>query len=132
MLSPAIRPQVSADFVRVIDPGDRDYFRRSRETQFGMTLEQFCSGRDAALPELSKVCAPVERTLSEQPFLAGDAPAYVDYIIFSVFQQARIGSPRDVLQLAPGMESTQAWRSRMVALHGGLGDRFAGYPTEDT
>ena len=36
--------------------------------------------------ELSKVCAPLERTLSEQPFLAGDAPAYVDYIIFSVFQ----------------------------------------------
>jgi glutathione S-transferase len=131
-LNPAIRPQVSADFIRCIDPGDRDYFRRSRETQFGMTLEQFCAGRDAALPELSKVCAPVERTLSEQPFLAGDAPAYVDYIIFSVFQQARIGSPRDVLHLAPGMESTRAWRSRMVALHGGLGDRFAGYPMEDT
>ena len=84
------------------------------------------------IEELSKVCAPVERTLSEQPFLAGDAPAYVDYIIFSVFQQARIGSPRDVLHLAPGMESTRAWRSRMVALHGGLGDRFAGYPMEDT
>ena len=131
-LNPAIRPQVSADFIRCIDPGDRDYFRSSREKQFGMTLEQFCAGRDAALPELSKVCAPLERTLSEQPFLAGDAPAYVDYIIFSVFQQARIGSPRDVLQLAPNLELTRAWRGRMVALHGGLGDRFAGYPTEDT
>ena len=98
-----------------------------------MTLEQFSADRDAALPELSKVCAPLERTLSEQPFLAGDAPAYVDYIIFSVFQWARIGSPRDVLAgWRPGMDATRAWRARMVALHGGLGDRFAGYPTEDT
>ena len=132
MLNPAMRPQIYADFVGVIDPSDREHFRRTRETQMGMTLEQFSADRDAALPELSKACAPVERTLSEQPFLAGEAPAYIDYIIFSVFQQARIGSPRDVLHLAPDMESTRAWRSRMVALYGGLGDRFAGYPKEDT
>jgi hypothetical protein len=73
-------------------------------------------------------------------FLAGDAPAYVDYVVFSVFQWARIGSPRDVLaeptrapvaeMTAPGMNATRAWRSRMVALHDGLGDRFPAYPTD--
>ena len=46
VLGRAMRPQIYADFIRCIDPGDRDYFRRSRETQLGMTLEQFsCRSR---------------------------------------------------------------------------------------
>ena len=30
------------------------------------------------------------------------------------------------------MAATRAWRARMVALFDNLGDRFAGYPMEDT
>ncbi len=86
VLGRAMRPQIYADFIRCIDPGDRAYFRSSREAQLGMTLEQYSADRDAALPQLLETCAPLERTLSEQTFLAGDAPAYVDYVIFSVFQ----------------------------------------------
>ena len=100
--------------------------------QFGMTLEQYCADRGCRAARSVEGVRAAGAHLSEQPFLAGDAPAYVDYIIFSVFQQARIGSPRDVLRLAPEPGATRAWRGRMVALHGGLGDRFAGYPTEDT
>jgi glutathione S-transferase len=130
VLGRTMRPQIYADFIRCIDPGDRDYFRRSRETQLGMSLEQFSADRNASMPALIEACAPLERTLVEQPFIAGQAPAYVDYVIFSVFQWARIGSPRDVLADTTNMDATRASRARMVALHGGLGDRFAGYPTE--
>ena len=132
VLGTAMRPQIYADFIRCIDPGDRDYFRRSREAQVGMTLEQYSADPDATLPALLSVCAPLERTLSEQAFLAGDAPAYVDYVIFSVFQWARIGSPRDALPEGSGVDALRAWRGRMIALYDGLGDRFAGYPTEET
>ncbi len=130
VLGRAMRPQIYADFIRCIDPGDRDYFRRSRETQLGTSLEQFSANRDVSMPALIEACSPLERTLSEQPFVAGQAAAYVDYVIFSVFQWARIGSPRDVLADTTNVDATRAWRARMVALHGGLGDRFAGYPTE--
>jgi glutathione S-transferase len=130
VLGRTMRRQIYADFISCIDPGDRTYFRRSRETQLGMTLEQYCADREAALPDLLQGCAPLERTLSEQPFLAGPAPAYVDYIVFSVFQWARIGSPRDVLSGAANMDAMRAWRTRMVSLYDHLGDRFAGYPME--
>jgi glutathione S-transferase len=130
VLGRSMRSQVYADFIRCIDPGDRAYFRSSREALLGMTLEQYSAGRDAALPALLETCAPLERTLSEQAFLAGPAPAYVDYIVFSVFQWARIGSPRDVLAGSPGTDSLRAWRTRMIGLYGGLGDRFALYPSE--
>ena len=138
VLNPAMRRLISSDFIWCIDPGDRAYFRRSREAHFGMTLEQYCAHPDRALPDLLEACIPLERTLSEQPFLAGEAPAYVDYVVFSVFQWARIGSPRDALSDTAKMDTATmgttktsamgAWRARMVGLYGGLGDRFAGYP----
>jgi glutathione S-transferase len=129
VLGPAVRPLIYADFVRCIDPGDRAYFRQSREQQLGMTLEQYSADRGVALTHLYAVCAPLERTLAEQPFLAGSAPAYVDYVIFSVFQYARIGSPHDVLAGEGSPAAIRAWRSRVVALFENLGDRFAGYPS---
>ncbi|HTI81412.1 MAG TPA: glutathione S-transferase N-terminal domain-containing protein [Acetobacteraceae bacterium] len=132
VLGPAVRQQIYGDFIKCIDPGDRAYFRSSREAQLGMTLEQYSADRDAALPGLLAVSAPLERTLSEQPFLAGEVPAYVDYVIFSVFQWARIGSPRDVLPAGAGVDALRDWRTRMVALYDNLGDRFSGYPMEVT
>jgi glutathione S-transferase len=129
VLAPAMRPLFYADFIRCIDPGDRGYFRSSRESQLGTTLEQYSANRDALLPRLVDACVPLERTLSEQAFLAGSAPAYADYVVFSVFQWARIGSSRDVLA-DTNLTATREWRSRMVALYDNLGDRFAGFPQE--
>jgi glutathione S-transferase len=132
VLARSLRQQIYADFIWCIDPVDRAYFRQSREAQLGMTLEAYSAGRDQTLPAFLEACAVLERTLSEQKFLAGDTPAYVDYVIFSVFQWARIGSPRDVLADATNTSALRDWRARMVALYGGLGDRFAGYPQDRT
>jgi glutathione S-transferase len=132
VLGQAMRLQIYGDFITCIDPEDRPYFRGSREALLGMTLEQCSAGRDAALPGFLALCEPLRRTLSEQPFLSGEAPAYVDYVIFSVFQWGRIGSPRDVLPEGAGVDVLRDWRERMVALYDNLGDRFAGYPTEET
>jgi len=129
VLGRSMRQQIYADFIWCIDPGDRAYFRGSREAQLGMTLEAYGAGREQALAAFLDTCAPLERTLGEQQFLAGAAPAYVDYVVFSVFQWARIGSPRDVLA-EPTMAALRAWRARMVALYDGLGDRFAAYPMD--
>ncbi len=131
VLGRQMRCQIYADFIRCVDPGDRDYFRRSREAQLGMTLESYSAQRDQALPELIETCAWLNRTLSEQPFFAGEAPAYVDYLVFSVFQWARVGSPREVLPEASKTVALRDWRARMVGLYGGLGDRISGRPAAD-
>ena len=131
VLAPVLRPQVYADFIRVIDPGDRAYFRETREPLLGMTLEAHCADRDARLPEVAAALAPLQRTLAEQPYLGGATPAYVDHIVFSVFQWARVGSPRDLLALLTGVDAIRDWRGRMVGLFDGMGDRFALYPSGD-
>ncbi len=128
VLASSIRRQLFADFPGVLAPEDRAYYRQSREGQLGMTLEEATAGRDAELPALTEICMPLQLTLSEQPFLAGAAPAYVDYIVFSMFQYARVGSPRDALALMPRLPAVMDWRTRMIALYGGMGDRFGLHP----
>lgn len=129
VLGRAMRRQIYGDFVWVIDPADRAYFRNSREALLGATLEDYSAERDEDLAAFSESCAPLERALLERPYLAGTAPAYVDYVVFSVFQWARVGSPRDVLANTDSMDAVRAWRARMVALYDNLGDRFPRYPS---
>jgi glutathione S-transferase len=127
VLGVSMRRLIAADFVWCLDPDDRAHYRHTREAQFGMTLEEAGADRDGLLETLSAICQPLERTLTEQPWLAGSTPAYADFIVFSVFQWARIGSPRDIL---PVDSPLRAWRNRMVNLHDNLADRFGGYPAE--
>ncbi len=128
VLGRAMRPQIYADFIWTLDPADRAFFRRSREVQIGMTLEQYSATRDAALPALVETCLLLDRTLTDQPFLAGDAPAYVDYVVFSVFQWARVASPRDVLDHTNKLDAIRSWRTTMTGLFDNLADRFPLYP----
>ena len=128
VLHPPVRRLISADFIWCLDHGDRGYFRRSREAQFGASLEDASADRESALVLFAEACRPLERTLDEQPFLAGGAPAYVDYVVFSVFQWARIGSPQDVLGAGNQHAALRAWRARMIGLYDNLADRFGHYP----
>jgi glutathione S-transferase len=125
VLSPAIRRLISADFIYVLAPEDRPYFRRSREAQFGMTLEAYCASRERWMAEFELVIAPLAQTLSEQDYICGAAPAYADYLLFSVFQYARLGSPHEIV---PPGSAVRRWRDRLVGCFDQLGDRFPAYP----
>jgi glutathione S-transferase len=125
VLSPSIRRLISADFIYVLAPEDREYFRRSREAQFGMTLAAYCADREHWVAALKLVIAPLEQTLSEQDYICGKTPAYADYLLFSVFQYARLGSPHELL---PAGSAVRRWRDRLVGRFDQLGDRFPAYP----
>jgi glutathione S-transferase len=128
VLLPAVHPLIAADFVHCLALEDQHYYRTSRETRLGMTLEAAQADWEGLHCELSHVCAPLERMFAGQGFIAGDQPRYADYIVFSVFQWARLGCPRELVD--PG-SALAGWRSRMVALFDGLADAFPGYPGND-
>jgi glutathione S-transferase len=116
-----LRKIIFPDFVHCLCPEDRDYFVRSREAEFGLTIEQVRDKRSLFQNEFDAACLPLERLLGEQDFICGPSPTYADYIVFSVFLQAHMCNARDVL--APG-SAIARWRSRMFALFGGI-DRVA-------
>jgi len=63
--------------------------------------------------------------LSEKPYVTGATPTYADYILFSVFQYARLGCPDEFLAAGTAL---RRWRDGLVQAFDGLGDRYPGYP----
>ena len=125
VLMPIIRRLISADFLEVLAPEDRPYFRSSRESVFGQTLEAASVARPELLAQLEAALLPLERLMGEQEFICGQEPRYGDYIIFSVLQWARLGSPLNIVKAGTAIAH---WRSRMSSLFDGLADRFPTYP----
>ena len=115
-LHPALRPLVFLDVYRMAAEKDQPYFRASRETALGMTLEEVCGDRDGALRAFSKTFAPIESTLSENKYLAGAQPNYTDYILFGSLQWANVISGTTFL--SPD-SAAAGWFERILDLYDG-------------
>jgi len=114
---PAMLPLIVADIHERVDPRDDAFVREMFEKILRKTLEQTRAERDEALKRLGRVLEPMQAALKRQPYICGRDPAYADYILFSVFQWARVMSPQEVL----GPEDPLcAWRERVLDLFGGF------------
>jgi glutathione S-transferase len=120
VLNPGIVRFVVADIFKVIHPTDRDYFRTSREKRFGMSIEAYGADRDKHVAAFRQNLAPVRTALAAQPYLAGERPAYADYIVFGGFQWARCISTFPLLEAD---DPIAAWRDRMLDACDGLARR---------
>jgi glutathione S-transferase len=108
---------IVADVHERVDPADEKYFRESMEKIVRMTLEEARAKRAEAMSRLNRTLEPMQALLKRQPWVCGAQPAYADYILFSIFQWARIMSPHEVLEPANPLH---AWRERVLDLHGGF------------
>jgi glutathione S-transferase len=108
---------VAPDIHERVDPADEQYFRTMAEGVAKKKLEDLRAGRDEALQRLGRAIDPMQTLLKRQAYVCGELPAYGDYILFSIFQWARVMSPREVL--APE-DPVCAWRERMLDLFDGF------------
>lgn len=120
-----ISPLIIADIHDQLDPGDQDYFRRTREKNFGRKLEQVSADREQRVEDVRKWLHPLRMTLRSQPFLGGAAPNYADYIVFGPFQWARVVSPFKLLAEA---DPVHAWRERLFDAFDGMARKSPGHP----
>ncbi len=107
-----------------LTPEDKAYFRTTRERRFGRSLEEVQAGREERRESFVNGLEPLRRTVSERPFLGGDAPIYADYVAFGPFQWARSISP---FKLLSESDPVRAWVERCLDLYGGLARRSPGY-----
>jgi glutathione S-transferase len=117
VLHPGIVRFVVLDIWRHLGPEDQAYFRQTREERFGASLEAVVADRTARLGAFRESLMPLRYTVERQPFLAGEAPAYADYIVFGAFQWARAISD---FELLAEDDPVAAWRGRMLDAFGGL------------
>jgi len=120
-LHPALIRCVIADVFDRIDDTDKAYFREDREKRFGKTIEELRGEQSSALGTLDDALTPLRTILTSEEWIAGDAPAFADYLIFSAFQWCRIMSPAELIK--PD-DPIHGWRERLLDLFGGLGRVF--------
>lgn len=116
-LIPPIIPTLMLDNVAALEPQDAAHLRAFFEKVTGKSLEALYEGREKSLKSFSKALDPLRSALRSQPFLCGAAPAYADYILFSVLQWARIASK---VQVLPPDDAVSQWFERLLDAHGGL------------
>ncbi len=116
-LVPAMLPLIVADLHERVDPVDSGYFRTMMEGFLKAKLEDTLAGREKAAERLGRTVDPLRAALKRQPFVCGAAPAYADYIVFSVFQWARVMSPYKVLA---DDDPLAVWREKLLDLHSGF------------
>lgn len=115
-----IFPMIVADIHWHLDEKNGAYFRETRESFLGRTLEEAQAGRDELLPSWRASLDPLRAALKDHAFLAGDAPAWPDYSLFGTLMWARIASD---FQLLAEDDILYTWRERMLDLYDGLGRR---------
>lgn len=116
-LVPAMMPVIVADLYERIDPVDERFFRTQFEGFLKCTLEEARTRAPQALERLKRVLEPLQAALKRQAFICGSAPAYGDYILFSVLQWARIMSPQEIFNTS---DALFAWCSRILDLYDGF------------
>ena len=112
---PRIVPLMMLDVIGGVDAADAQHLRQGMEKAFRATLEKLAENREADIVGFRRLLDPARATLRAQPYLSGDQPAYADYILFSVFQWARIVSAFDLLDAD---DAVATWRARMLDFGG--------------
>lgn len=114
---PGIARLVVCDIPDILHDGDVQYFRTSREKRFGTSFEALRAARDGAVEGFRQALHPLRMVVRTQPFLSGAEAMQADAIVFGPFQWARCVSP---FRLLASDDPVEAWRQRMLGLHGGL------------
>ena len=124
VVQPGIVTMVVLDIHDHLAAADQAYFRASREARFGRSLEEVQAGREDRLDGFRQSLTPLRRTLANQAFVAGAAPAYADYLVCGAFQWARAIS---AFRILAADDPIQAWFERCLDLYDGLGRTAPGY-----
>jgi glutathione S-transferase len=122
IIHPALTRILLVDIHDCLAPEDRAYFRTSRESRLGASLETIAAGRDHEIETFSAKLEPVRHALRHQPWLGGDAPLFADYIVFGALQWARVVSP---VRLLKSEDPVSQWFERCLDLHDGAGRAVA-------
>ncbi|HWK46729.1 MAG TPA: glutathione S-transferase family protein [Stellaceae bacterium] len=117
VVHPGVARLILLDIHDMLAEVDKAYFRSSREARYGRSLEAVVADRDVQVIEFRKSLSPLRRTLDRQPFIAGEHPAFADYIVFGAFQWARTASTFAVL--TPD-DPVSHWRDRLLDAFDGL------------
>jgi len=118
VLLPGIATLIVRDLLDVVADKDKAYFRTSRETRFGRTLEEVQAGREDRVAAFRASLTPLRLALQGRQWLGGAQPSYADHIVAGTLMWPRCASAFPTIA-ADG--PVAEWFGRVLDLYGGLG-----------
>lgn len=115
-VSPAIFRIIAMDLLKVIDPADRAYFRKTREARFGARLEEVHQPEQGRR-QLKQILAPLRDQLRAAPFIDGEKPSGGDYLLFGTLMWPYVVSLEALVEQGDPVEQ---WFERMLEIHDGV------------
>lgn len=115
VLHPAILRVIVPDIYRRLASVDQPYFKQTREAALKTSFTDIEAGRSEALAQLRNTLKPLHRLLSNQNFLAGDAPNWADHIVFGALQWGRLMSETP---LFTSDDPALPWMGRVLSAYG--------------
>jgi len=113
---PALRPYLTIRVHAAAADADKPYFRATRESRFGVTLEELAA---SCRPEnVESALAVLAAPLTHHRYLGGAAPNLCDYLVIGPFMWQRAVTTSDFYKTP---EPVAQWRERMLDLYGGYG-----------
>ena len=116
LLAPLFRTLV-ADIHDILNDVDKDYFRSTREPRIGCTFEEARKNYKVSLAKFKKNLWSYNQYLLTEEYFSGEAPAYNDYILYSMFLWARGTSN---IKLLDDDDPLNKWLVRMDQSFGDL------------
>jgi glutathione S-transferase len=89
-LHPQIFPSVALKIWEQLPSSEQEYFRCTRERRLSMTLEEAHERSISNRPAIRASLDPMRRILERRAFLAGERPAYADYIVYGALNWYRL------------------------------------------
>ena len=118
VMMPGIATLIVSDLLDVVAEKDRDYFRSSRESRFGKTLEEVQAGREDRVAAFRASLTPLRVALQGRPWLGGATPSYADHIVAGTLMWPRCTSAFPVVDPEGPISE---WFGRVLDLYDGLG-----------
>lgn len=118
VMMPGIATLIVSDLLDVVAEKDRDYFRSSRESRFGKTLEEVQAGREDRVAAFRASLTPLRVALQGRPWLGGATPSYADHIVAGTLMWPRCTSAFPVVDPEGPISE---WFGRVLDLYDGFG-----------
>jgi len=113
-IHPLLAKCIMADVLEyVVADRDKEYFRKSREKRFGVSIEKYSTRSVEDIENLHHGLKSISVTLKNQPYIAGESPSYADYILFGSYKFALLTSPRNIF---PADGPIMDWANRISNL----------------
>lgn len=113
VLHGAIFPMVAWLVWKDLPESEQDYFRRTRELRLKRTLEEAFERSPALVPVLRSNLEPLRHTLAEREYLAGEFPAFADYLVYGALKWHWLMTGTSLLEDG---DPVQAWYRRVDAV----------------